>query len=260
MHPLQAILFGALQGISEFLPISSSGHVLLLQKLLQLHTSSLLLDISLHLGTLFALLIALRKDLIQLIRHPRDPLWILLIAGTAPTVLIAILFQSFIENAFQTGETLGAEFLMTGILLLLSENRYRQQNHSARQINILQAFLIGCAQGAAVMPALSRSGLTMATAIGLGISRDEAVRFSFLLSIPAIFGASIFSIKDFSSVSIHLYPTFLIALFTSAIFGYLAIRFLLKWVGRHSIQPFGYYTFALGILLLLNQWIFHIVS
>ena len=260
MNHLQAIFLGALQGISEFLPISSSGHVLLFQKLLHIQTSSLLLDISLHLGTLLSLIIALRRELIHLIRHPRDPMWILLIMGTVPTVFIAMVFQSFIEKAFQTGETLGAEFLITGILLLLSENRYQQQREATSQISISQALLIGCAQGAAIMPALSRSGLTMSTAIGLGISREEAVRFSFLMSIPAILGASIFAIKDLSSVPSPLVSSLVLALITSAFFGYLAIRFLLQWVSRHSIKPFGYYTFTLGILLLLNQWIFHIVS
>jgi undecaprenyl-diphosphatase len=259
MNNVQAVLLGALQGVSEFLPISSSGHLLLLLKLWQTNTPPMLLDISLHIGTLVALLIAFRTDLLDMLRHPRAPMWILLIAGTIPTVIIAILFQSIIESAFQTGQTLGAEFLMTGILLLLSENRYQNQKITMRPLGIKQALLIGCAQGAAILPALSRSGLTMAAAIGLGVERQQAVRFSFLLSIPAILGASLFALKDLSAVPQHMYPSLLLAMTTSAIFGYLAIRFLLQWVSRHSIRPFGYYTISLGILLLLSQWLFHVL-
>ncbi len=256
MHIGQAILYGALQGISEFLPISSSGHIVLLQRLWQVNAPPLLLDVSLHTGTLAALVFAFRKDLIDLVRHPRDPLWRHLLAGTVPTVAIALWFQPWIETAFATGQMLGAEFLLTGLLLLLAETR--SGLYSGR-IGLSQAFLIGCAQGAAILPALSRSGLTMSAAIGLGVKREEAVRFSFLLSIPALLGATMFAFKNAGSTLQQVFtPMLLLAVLISALTGYLAIRFLLKWVSRHSVRPFGYYTVGLGVLLLLNQWWWHL--
>ena len=257
MHHGQAIILGALQGITEFLPISSSGHLLLLQQIWRLSAPPIVIDISLHLGTLIALLFAFRKDLYDLLRHPRDPMWVLLIAGTIPTVVIAILFQSFIEKAFQTGNTLGLEFIVTGIFLLLSESRQKGEITDTHSLGITKAILIGCAQGAAILPALSRSGLTMAAAIGLGVPRSQAVRFSFLLSIPAILGASIFTAKDLTVIPTDIYPSLVIAMVASALFGYLSIRFLLQWVSRHSVKPFGYYTLTLGSLLVMNQWFFH---
>lgn len=253
MNNVQAIIFGALQGISEFLPISSSGHLQLLDKLWPIHTNPLFFDISLHLGTLLALLIVFRKDLWLLLKHPKDPLWLWLLAGTIPTVAIALIFKPWIEQAFQTGKTLGIEFIMTGILLLFSEIRAKE--HKLRKaLGFWPAVLIGCAQGAAILPALSRSGLTMAAAIGLGLERKEAVRFSFLLSIPAILGATILMGKDFVQSPVALDHGWLWALLASAGFGYLSIRFLLSFVSRHSIKPFGYYTMALGILIIIGEW------
>ncbi len=258
MTLFHALLLGSIQGITEFLPISSSGHLVLIQHLLHLNEDSLSFDIFLHFGTLIAVIVALRRELFTLLCHPTDRFVHLLVISTIPTVLIGLLFKKTFELIFHSGATLGIEFVITGTLLLYVETlTQRNQPLLAREMNYRSAFWIGMAQGAAILPALSRSGLTLCTALGMGIERSDAVRYSFLLSVPIILGATIFELKDAPSTLSTINPTLFVGMSASALTGYIAIRFLLKVIERVSLRPFGYYTLVLGGLIIADQLIFH---
>ncbi|PWI57065.1 undecaprenyl-diphosphate phosphatase [Sulfoacidibacillus thermotolerans] len=258
MSLFQALLLGTVQGFTEFLPISSSGHLVLVQHLLHWKGDSLTFDVFLHFGTLLAVLIALRKELRELALHPFSRLTILLTLSTLPTVAIGLLFEKTFESIFHSGATLGIEFFLTGTLLLYVESLPPKKVPTlARDMHYQSAFWIGLAQGAAIFPALSRSGLTLCTALGLGIDRSEAVRYSFLLSVPIILGASLFKLKNVAAMHFLLSPALFIGMGSSALTGYLAIRFLLKFIAKASLRPFGVYTILLGVLIMSDQWIFH---
>lgn len=258
MSLFHALLLGAVQGLTEFLPISSSGHLVLVQHLLHLQGDSLSFDVLLHFGTLLAVVVALRRDIIHLLTRPFDRLVGLIIISTIPTVAIGLIFEKTFESIFHSGATLGIEFIITGTMLLYVESlAHHERPVLAREMKYHSAFWIGMAQGTAILPALSRSGLTLCTALGAGIERKDAVRYSFLLSVPIILGATVFELKDIPQSQFVLNPILLAGMAVSAITGYIAIRFLLRMIERASLRPFGYYTLVLGALILGDQLVFH---
>lgn len=261
MTDLQAALLGIVQGVTEFLPVSSSGHLVLLQKWFHLPSEALTFDIALHVGTLVAVLAAFWRDLLSLARRPGGVLMQRIVLSTAPTVAIGLLFADFFERMFHSGATLGLEFVITGTLLLWVESRDAAPLYAdAGQMPYAGAWWIGVAQGAAILPALSRSGLTLAAGLGAGLDRPESVRYSFLLSVPVVLGAAILetvSVLSGTTPIVHMRPL-VIGAGMSAVSGYAAIRFLLGVVRRATLRPFGYYALTLGVLVLMDQWIFHV--
>lgn len=259
MTLLQAILLGIIQGLTEFLPISSSGHLVLFQKIFRVAEPTLTFDIVVHLGTLIAVFAVFWRDIVSLLRKPFQRLTLLLIAGTIPTAIIGVVFKDFFEEVFASGRTLGFEFIVTGIVLFFADCLNRGYK-DVEETSILDAAFVGLMQGAAILPAISRSGLTISGALFRNMDRDFAARFSFLLSIPAILGAAIFDMKDLIETGVgNLDSASLGAGFIfAAIFGYISIKYMIGMLKKGKMRVFSYYVFVLGGLVLIDQYITHI--
>jgi undecaprenyl-diphosphatase len=272
MNLFQAILLGIVQGLTEFLPVSSSGHLVLLQKIFGINNSSLLFEVLLHIGTLVAVFIVLWKDILAILKKLIQPLTLYIIIGTIPAVIAALLFGDTIDMIFDTGKFLGFCFLATTVLLVIAEilsKRALASNSLKKQENMnwIDALLIGIMQAVAIAPGISRSGATISGALFRKLDRDLAARFSFLLSIPAILGALVLHLKDLfelgsaqSSSPESLSVVSIIAgTVTSGIVGFFAVKFMLKIIREKSLYGFAIYTGVLGILVLIDQYITHIV-
>ncbi|MDR2702115.1 MAG: undecaprenyl-diphosphate phosphatase [Spirochaetaceae bacterium] len=276
MSVLQAVFLGLIQGITEFLPVSSSGHLVLVQKIMGISGPSLFFDTLLHCGTLLSVIVALRADVWNLLRRPFQRMMIFLVIATAVTVAVVIFFKDRIEEAFESGQWLGQAFLVTSLALFISEYLSRRPTsfRNDAEMDWFDAVLVGFLQGIAVAPGISRSGLTLSGALSRKLNRDIAVRFSFLLAIPAILGALILQLHELYKIS-H-YPSvnpaasegliaagmaapFIAGTLTAALVGFVAVVIMLRIVRKHSLAGFGIYTALLGLLIILDQNVFHFV-
>jgi undecaprenyl-diphosphatase len=267
---LSAIILGAVQGLSEFLPISSSGHLALIPHLLGVETG-LAFDTVLHIGTLIAIFTFFWKDIINLIKGfilsiidlsegidkfkeglntiPEKRFAWLIIIGTIPTGIIGILFKDAVETVLRGTIFIGFFLIVTGIILYYSE-RHSSGNITAKDMSFKKAAIVGICQGLAVLPGISRSGSTIASGLCLGLEREYAARYSFLLSVPAVIAAGVLQIKDIANIDASM--TVLLAGFlSSVIFGYLAIKLLMKMIKGWSLDIFAYYCWIVGILTLV---------
>jgi undecaprenyl-diphosphatase len=264
---LEAIILGIVQGLTEFLPISSSGHLVLAQSILGITEPPLFFDVMLHLGTLLAVIVFFRKDIWDIISSifGRDPsksgrishyktrrsarlfFWYIVI-GTIPTLIIALILKNTIEKAFLDPMIVSIMLIVTGIILWLS-GRIGQRG---KELNSIRAIIIGIVQGIAALPGISRSGSTISTALMAGIDGEKAARFSLLLSLPAIFGATILELKDVESINISTF-TIIIGIFIAFVVGYVSINLLVKILKRGRFSIFAYYCWAIGILSILWQ-------
>jgi len=262
---ISALLLGVLQGFTEFLPISSSGHLVLMQELLPgFSQPGVLFDVTLHLGTLVAVCLYFWKDLGMLLLSviPGDKagvdtatnrrlLWLLLI-GSLPTVVLGLLFRKQFEAMFNDIFGVGIWFIVTGILLFMTD-RVTRSDRSLSAMTVLDALLIGIAQGLSIIPALSRSGATIATGVFLGIERDLLVRYSFLLSIPSVAGAfflEFFSHRQemFQAADLLAYGVGTLA---ALVVGYWSIAVLLNLTRSRRLSMFAYYCWAIGVVTLM---------
>jgi undecaprenyl-diphosphatase len=264
MTLLQAILLGILQGATEFIPVSSSGHLVLVPWLLGWPEPGLAFDVIVHWGTVLALLAVFWRDLYRLLlaglkslrtRSLADPQariawWI--VVGTIPAVIIGYLFEDFFEALFSTPVAAAGFLLVTGLILTLSE-RVGTQNREADEMRWYDALLVGLAQAAAIAPGISRSGATIAAGLLRGVERTAAARFSFLLSVPAILGAGVLSLLDLVSEGILTSDLFLLVsgFVAAAISGYLCIRFLLGYLRRGRLYVFAAYVWLFGAASLI---------
>ena len=275
MGIFQAVILGFVQGLTEFVPVSSSGHLVLLHRVFGISEPTLFFDVMLHAGTLLAVFIVLRQDIWTLLHRPIQPLTGFLILGTIPAVIAALVFRGPIEGAFETGQFLGFSFLITSSLLctaeVLSKRKHYLRGHETfttdqslaevnwRSMSWRDASVIGLMQALAIVPGVSRSGATITGALSRKLNRELAARFSFLLSIPAILGALILQIRDLLTGSMavengSIGATALIAgTITAALVGFFAIRFMLKIIKEKSLYTFAIYTAILGILVLIDQ-------
>ncbi|AZB42512.1 undecaprenyl-diphosphate phosphatase [Bacillus sp. FJAT-42376] len=254
MNWLEAAILGFIQGVTEFLPISSTGHLYIGRKLFGLQDAGLFLDTMLHIGTFIALIVFYKDILWKLIKQPFSKLVLLLAAGTLPAVAAGLLFKDFFDGISKTGMTIGWEFIFTALFLFFAD-RTKAGSRKLDQLNIGDAVWIGSFQALAIFPAVSRSGLTIAGALMRGIDKETAAYFSFLLSIPAVFGALVFQLKDlaeYTGPAIGL-PSMLIATISSSIFGYIAVAFMINFVKKHSLKGFALYVAVLGAGILLLQ-------
>lgn len=252
---LEALILGLIQGLTEFLPISSTGHLYLGRNLFGLQEAGLMLDTMLHLGTLLAVFVFYKDEFIKIIKKPFSKLTYLLIIGTIPAVVIGLLFKDFFDEISKTGVTIGWEFLITGLFLWLAESAkggYKKMD----QITYKDAFIIGTFQAAAIFPAISRSGLTIVAALLRKLDRETAAYFSFLLSTPAIVGAVVLQSLDLmegKGEEITL-SALLVGIISSAIFGYIAVRWMVNYLKKHSLKPFAVYVWVLGLAVLFFQF------
>ena len=239
---IKYIVLGIVQGLTEFLPVSSSGHLILLERL-GIGEASVLFNLMLHLSTLAAVALVMRKELGNWIKHPlsREAKWIYIL--TLPTIAIAFCFSLFFEDLL-LGAMLPTGFLITAFFLILGSVARRKES----VLNFNNAFLTGIAQGIAVLPGVSRSGMTITVMTALGIDREKAVKLSFLMSVPIIVGGAVWEgIKGGFVLDCGLIP--LVAGMLSAFFsGYIALQFMVKRFGALNYLPFAVYTFLLGIL------------
>ena len=250
----KAMILGIIQGLTEFLPISSTGHLYIGRHLFGLDEAGLLLDTLLHTGTLIALLIFYWHEIMKLLRNPFSKMTGLLIIGTLPAVIAGVLLNDFFEEISKTGITIGWEFLVTGIILWWADVMPKQSK-DMKDITYKNALFIGVFQAAAIFPAISRSGFTLAAGLMSGLNRETAAYFSFLLSIPVIFGGILFKGADLLNGSVEAisFRGLLVGTLCAAIFGYLAVSWMIKYVKNHSLKPFSLYVITLGILILFLQ-------
>ena len=278
MSFFSSFLLGLIQGIAEFLPISSSGHLAIAQNLLGMQDAGVVpefFDVLLHLGTLVAVFVAywgeirdMVRELIlgvrDLARHstptpvpPARRLILLIIVGTLP--LFAVLpIKDKVQALSSNMVFIGCALLVTGFLLFASD-RVRKGRKTEASASVLSAFIVGIGQAIATMPGISRSGMTITTGCFVGYERRFAVRFSFLLSIPAVLGANILSLKDAIDVGIDWsqVPVYLVGVLTAAVVGYLCIRLLKMIASKGRFGFFAYYCWAVGALTLILNLIKH---
>lgn len=271
MNPFEAILLGAVQGLTEFLPISSSGHLVLFQHLLGFRQPEILFDVCLHVGTLAAICVVFFKEikqmLITLLNLPARSraagglkklymtdeavrMAALICLGSLPTALLGLLFHQFVDRLFASVAMVGVMLLVTGCLLWLTR-RLDQPGRPLMGLTIKDALLVGLVQGLAILPGISRSGATISAALFAGVDRETAGRYSFLLSIPAILGALV--LEADASISQATIPPeiMLIGAIVAAGIGYAALKILLFVVNRGKLHRFAPYCWLVGATALL---------
>jgi len=251
----EALILGLIQGLTEFLPVSSSGHLVLTNFLLGISNETIVFEISVHMGTLLAVLVYFRKDLAKVIVEffkggDGRKTGIMLIAATIPTAIIGLTLNDFFESVFHAPKYAAGGLIFTAFILFVSE-RVRSGKTKLHNIKWWQAVLIGLFQGFAIMPGISRSGSTIAAGLIFGVSRDSAARFSFLLAIPAILGAAVLHSKDFVAIPGDLILPSFLGVIVAAVSGYAAIDILMKILQRGKLYVFVGYTLIVGIVGLI---------
>jgi len=257
---LQALILGIVQGLTEFLPVSSSGHLVIFQNLLGINEPPLDFDVLLHLGTLMAVFIAFGDDIIRILKKPFSKITYLIIVGTIPAVFFGFLLKPIFERAYQSLLVVGIGLIFTGVILKVSE--YLATNNifskTVRETSYSNVLFIGLFQALAIIPGISRSGSTIAAGLVAGLDREFAARFSFLLSIPAILGAGVLQLKDVVSNggSQEQMLPYLIGFLTAFAFSYLAIKVVMNLVKHGRLSVFSYYCWTVAALALGAHFFF----
>tara|TARA_B100000282_G_scaffold11574_1_gene8196 strand:- start:336 stop:1103 length:768 start_codon:yes stop_codon:yes gene_type:complete len=246
---IEILILSAIQGISEFLPISSSAHLILISNFYDFKTSSLLIDISLHLGSLFAIMFYFKKDLFDLKNNKR--LLGLIIVGSIPLMIFGYILHSsdliyFVRNV----EIIAWTTLFFGFILYFSDQSKTKKNIS-KNLNLKSIIFIGIFQILALIPGVSRAGITITAARFLNFNRVDSTKISFLLSIPALIGASSLGITDAFKETLEISYLSIIAIVLSFLFSFITVKYFLKYVNNFSLNIFVIYRVFLGIILLL---------
>ena len=263
MELIKAIILGIVQGATEFLPVSSSGHLVLGSHILGFQEQGIVFDVLLHLGTLVSVVAVFRRELAIMAKVPF--LWMLnrlddegrhyllwdlyVVVATIPAVFVGLFYKEQVEKMFTSVTLVCFMLIVTGLMMITA----RFITDRARPVNGPRAFLMGCGQAFAIMPGVSRSGTTIFTGMLLGINRETAARFSFIMSIPAILGAAVL---NFGEVLTHPPPPSALLVYVAgstaaALTGYLAIILLLDVIRKNRLQWFGYYCLSVAILGLV---------
>ncbi|EKD33045.1 MAG: hypothetical protein ACD_76C00099G0004 [uncultured bacterium] len=253
MTIIQSIILGLVQGITEFLPISSSGHLLLLPKLFNWPESGLVFDVAMHLATLLAVVWVFRSDLLEIIKGKNIRLAKLMVVASVPIAIIGFFIKDLVDIV-RNSQTAIAMLIVFGLVLMFADMYSRKSNAQTDKNNVsyARALVIGLAQVISLIPGVSRSGATISAGLFAGLDRVNAAKFSFLISIPAIFGAGLVTVFDVfqSGESIEWVPIF--AGFVSAlVFGSIAINLLLKFVQKNSYSVFVWYRIAFAVISAL---------
>ncbi len=262
MTILQAIVLGLVQGLTEFLPVSSSGHLILARAIMGISDEAaatgayLMLDVLLHVGTLLAVIVVFWKDWWEILKNPfKSKTLGLLFLASLPTLAVVVLFNDFVEQFF-TGWFLGVSFLITAVFLLIAEAVSHSRKLKAEQPGIKHALIMGFMQALAILPGVSRSGSTLTGGLASGLNRKSAAKFAFMMSAPAILGSLLYegknAIEEGSLSQLALVPT-IVGVVVAAISGYLAIRFMLKLINKASLNWFSLYLAILGFVILCLQ-------
>ncbi|ODS32511.1 MAG: hypothetical protein SCARUB_02366 [Candidatus Scalindua rubra] len=267
---IKSIILGIIQGLTEFLPISSSGHLVVIKSYLDIEIQGAIWEISLHFSTLLAILGVFYKDIFKILKsvclsckklvsgegfinifrndiHTR--IFLLVIIGTIPTAIIAFSFRNVFESLFNKPVIAGYMLLVTGTVLWFTKMNLRV-NSNKKDLGIFDALIIGTVQGFAITPGISRSGTTIATATFRGIDRETAAKFSFLLAIPAILGAMAVMMKDTITLKSDEISFIIIGSIVAAITGYISLRILIKIVTTGKLHLFSYYCWPFGLFVI----------
>ena len=245
---IEILILSAIQGVSEFLPISSSAHLIVVSNLYDLKASSLLIDISLHLGSLIAIIFFFRKDLFDL-KH-NQKLFKLIIIGSIPLVIFGFLLHSTeLIHLLRNVKVIAWTTLFFGIVLYLADQRKSDQNISSN-LNIRSILFIGLFQILALVPGVSRAGITMTAARFLNFNRVDSGKISFLLSIPALAGASFLGLKDIQNETLEINLLVIIAIVLSFLFSYITVKFFLNYLNKFSLNIFVIYRLIIALILL----------
>ena len=233
--------------MTEFLPISSSGHIVLFGSLFELD-NLLLISIVAHIGTLFAVLFCYRKRILEIIRHPvKDKTFLKLIIATIPTIIMVLLFNAFLEDNF-SAKSLVWGFIISAILLLIADFK----KESPKPVTNKSALYMGLAQGLALLPGISRSGSTLTCGLLVGVNKNEALDFSFFMSIPVIIASAVYeSFKLFTSQITVNWLGIFIVMITSFVFGILSIKLMLKTIKKNKLYYFSIYLIVLSLVLVI---------
>jgi undecaprenyl-diphosphatase len=255
MNLLEAIIYGIVQGLGEFLPISSTAHIVLAPWLFGWEDPGLAFDIALHMGTLVAVVVFFWKDWIRLIKagltdvkSSDGKLFWCLVLACIPGGILGLIFEEYIETVFRNPLLIGIAIIIMGFVIYIAD-RYSKSEVELKDVGPKRSLLIGVSQGLAMIPGVSRSGITMATGRALKIKREDAARFTFLLSTPFILLSGLYKAKDIVNVSVEALP-FAAAIVTSAVVGLLSIKFLLGYLKRKGFGIFAVYRFILGAIVI----------
>ena len=274
---LMSILMGIIQGVAEFLPISSSGHLALFQAFFGMENveeSHLFFTVLLHFGTLVSVCLVYWRDIVEMIREfflgiaslagkkgtgatppPARRLVMLIIVATLP-LFVMVLFQDALESLFSNVILVSCALIATGFILFFSDRMARGRKN-ARNATVADALLVGCAQAVGTLPGISRSGITISAGLLRGFDRTFAVRFSFLMSLPAVLGANILSLKDAleAGVDLEMLPIYLVGMVVSGVVGYFAIRLVNLLADKGKFGNFAYYCWVVGLGSLIASFV-----
>ncbi|MEW6213749.1 MAG: undecaprenyl-diphosphatase UppP [Nitrospirota bacterium] len=252
---LEALILGVVQGLTEFLPVSSTAHLVLFPWFFgwQGEVDTLSFDVALHAGTLVALLICFWRDWIELITK-KQRLFGLIILASIPAGVAGFLLNDIVENVLREPLIISLMLIAVGFLMLIAEKAKKYKD--IEKTGLKDAVIIGIVQAIAIIPGVSRSGITISAGLFRGFKREVSARFSFLLSTPIIGGATIFHLKKLiASHNNHDFQLFTTGLTASFITGFIAIKFLLNFLKRHPMDIFVYYRFALSVIIIAGIWL-----
>lgn len=270
MSIFEAIVFGLIQGLTEFLPVSSSGHLALFKHLfgVDFDKFGMSFDVALHFATIAAVIVVLRKDIWELLKKPFQKTTLYLIVATIPAAVIGVLFNDAVGGLGEILWLVGVFFLITGVILFVSDKMSKgeqTEKRSMEDMTMRDALSAGVAQAVGVLPGISRSGSTISGGLISGMSRDGATRFSFLMSIPIILGSCLFDLLDIVTGEVAvdsavLVPT-LVGMVVAGISGYLACRFMLNYIRKKGMKIFVYYMLFIGVFAIVwDLWISKLIA
>jgi undecaprenyl-diphosphatase len=255
---LEAIILAVLQGLTEFIPVSSSAHLILFPWFFNWEgaVNTLSFDIALHFGTLIALLFYFRNDWIRLLTTARQKdgmIWKIIIA-TIPAGIVGVLIHDWIEQN-RSPVLIIFTLCLVSVLMILSERNYAGSRRAGiENINMKNALFIGIAQAFALVPGVSRSGITIVAGLSKGLKRADAAKFSFLLGTPAVAGASLLEAKNLIGSDNLEIDIFMIGIIISAVTGYFVIKYLMLFLQNHTLRPFAYYRFLVAFVIIISIW------
>ena len=254
----EAIILGILQGLTEFIPVSSSAHLILLPWFFNWQgiINSISFNVALHFGTLLALLVYFRKDWLELLKtvHKKESMIWKLIAGNIPAAFFGIMLYARIEQ-MRSPALIAYALCLVSFIMISSESNYKEaERMGIDEIKMKDALFLGFAQALALVPGVSRSGITISMGLAIGLKRADSARFSFLLGTPIVAGASLLEANKLITLDNFESDIFLIGIIVSAVVGYIAVKYLIIFLQRFSLRPFAYYRILLAFVVILSIW------
>ena len=259
MEIVKIIILGLIQGLTEFLPISSSGHLVIMQKIFNINQNQLLISVLLHFGTLIPVLIIFRDDILEILsfKKEKNHFTFLIIIASIPTAIMGFFFEDFFEKLFSSTISTALMLIVTGFILLIGD-KLANYDREITNFKWLNAVFVGIAQGIAIIPGISRSGSTITASLIQGLKKEEAARFSFILSVPVIAGAGLLKVGEAFNTGVNNFNTtaIILGVISAIISGYVAIRYFIYILKKQKLIYFSYYCWIIGTIILLYEGLF----